>query len=352
MPRLCIASIATAVPMGAQVYQEQIAARAAEALASVDDRSWRVRRLVVRSMRAPLPGNARLPLGRVSGASATMRRGLGAVLHGRDTVAHRMNLELPPAPSGDVVTLHDVVAWKFPDESPPVPAAIEELRRAAAVICVSRFSATEAVELLGISDPHVVHNGVDERFFDPKPADRDLLDALGIDGPFVLTAGGAARRKNLEGLAAAWLIVARNRPDLHLVLAGPEHPRRTELFAGLARVHLVGRLPDAVVPGLYAAADAVVVPSLYEGFGLPALEGMAAGRPVVVAATSSLPEVVGDGGILVEPTGAGLASGILDAVSGDAEVATVAARGRARAGEFTWERSALAHARVWASLAL
>ncbi len=349
MPRLTIATSATAAPMGAQVYQEEVAARASAALDAVAA-GWSVRRLVVRSLRSPLPGNRRLPMGAVTTASPAARRALGRVFYGRADVVHRMNLELPPAPC-DVITLHDVVAWKFDDESDPVPAAAEEARRAAAVICVSQFSADEAVELLGIRDPHVVHNGVNPRFFDAAPLDRATLAALGIDGPYVLTAGGASRRKNLEGLAAAWPKIRSARPDLTLVLSGPEHPRRTALFKDLPGVRMVGRVDGALVPGLVAAASAVVVPSLYEGFGLPALEGMAVGVPVVAANTSSLPEVVGDGGVLVEPTPDDIAAGTLFAVSGDSELATRVARGRERAGEFTWEKSAEGHARVWASLA-
>ena len=349
MPRLTIATSATAVPMGAQVYQEEISSRAASALQE-EGAGWQVTRVVVRSLRSPLPGNRRLPMGWVSGASAGARRQIGRLLYPGGAVVHRMNLELPPASHADVITLHDVVSWKFPDESPPVPAAAEEARRAAAVICVSHFSAAEAVDLLGISDPVVVHNGVDRRFFDAAPADPALLATLGVNGPYVLTAGGASRRKNLEGLAAAWPKVHSSRPDLTLVLSGPEHPRRTELFRGLSGVRLVGRVPGDAVPGLIAAAAAVVVPSLYEGFGLPALEGMAAGVPVVAARTSSLPEVVGDGGILVEPTPDDLAQGILAAVAGGAEVARMVEIGRRRSRDFTWERSAAGHARVWAAL--
>lgn len=348
--RLGIASIATGTPMGAEAYQEQIATRAADALGAVSPDHWRVRRLIVRSLRSPLPGNRRVPLSAVTTAAPSWRRRIGAALYGRDAVTHRMNLELPPSPGGDVATLHDVVAWKFPDESAPVPAAPAELRAADAVICVSEFTAQEASDLLGLRNVHVIPNGVDERFFDAVPLTPAQRAEFGIPSTYVLHAGGAAVRKNLEALAAAWPTVHRARPDLRLVLAGPAHPRRTALFAGLEGAVLTGRLPDAVMPGVVAGAEAVVVPSLYEGFGLPALEAMAANVPLVAAATSSLPEVVEGTGILVQPTAEALADGVLTAASADTAVAQMVSAARRRASAFTWSASAQAHARVWASL--
>ena len=95
----------------------------------------------------------------------------------------------------------------------------------------------------------------------------------------------------------------------------------------------------------------MVVPSLEEGFGLPALEGMAVGTCVVAADTSSLPEVVGDGGFLVPPTPNGLTDGLLHALSDDPEVAEVVRRGGARARQFTWRRCAEGHAEVWKRVA-
>lgn len=260
-----------------------------------------------------------------------------------------MNLELPPGRAGNVVTLHDVVAWRFPDESPPVAAAREELARADAVIAVSEFTAQEAADLLGLHRVHVVPNGVDERFRTAQPVEDRVLADLGIPGPYVLTAGGASARKNLALLAQAWPIVAAARQGVSLVLVGPEHPRRTELFSGMPRVILTGRVPAEHVPGLMARAAAVVVPSSYEGFGLPALEGMAAGSPVVAARTSALPEVVGDGGLLVDARPEALVEGIIDAIDAGPDVRAMVDRGRARAAEFTWARSAEGHARVWAA---
>jgi len=348
-PRLTLATIATASPMGAQAYQAQIMARAAKALSAAPE-EWGVRTLTVRSMRSALPGDRRLPLGRLARAGASTRRLAGRALFAGDAVSHRMALELPPSPHVDVVTLHDVISWRFADESAPVPAAVEELRRAAAVICVSEFTAQEAVDLLGIRDPYVVANGVDPRYFSATPPSAQQRDAWQVDAPYVLHAGGAAERKNLAALAEAWPVVRRRRPELTLVLAGPTHPRRTALFQGLDGVRLLGRLPDAEMPQLVAGAAAVVVPSLYEGFGLPVLEAMAAGVVVVAANTSSLPEVAAGHAMLVEPDARSIAAGVIDATSGDAEVAELIDGARRHAAEYTWERSAAGHAAVWAAV--
>lgn len=348
--RLSIATIATPAPMGAQAYERKIVAHAASALRSASSSSWRVRELVVRSMRSRLPGTRRLPMRFIADATPAVRREIGRALYAGDTVSHRMGLELPPSPHADVVTLHDVVAWRFRDEPRPVAAAVDELRRAAAVICVSEFSAREAVELLGIPAPHVVHNGVDSRYLDAVPLGRQALAALGLDRPYVLHVGGAAERKNLTALADAWSRMHASRPELELVLAGPPHPRRTALFDGMPRVRLLGRVPDETMPGLVAAARAMVVPSLYEGFGLPVLEAMAANVPALVANTSSLPEVAAGNAIIVEPDAASIASGLLEVTSADPAIDAMVRGGRAHAAEFTWERSALAHARIWASV--
>ncbi|WP_246836141.1 glycosyltransferase [Nesterenkonia sp. NBAIMH1] len=347
LPHLVLAATASDTPMGAERYQEEVSLRAPEALPH-----WRVTEIVARSLRSPLPGNRRLPMRWLRGATARQRRVFGRALYGSGRpVTHRMDLLLPPGPGPNLATIHDTVAWRFPDEAPPALAAAEEARRADAVICVSEFSAQEVRDLLGVRSPTVIYNGVDARFFDPTPLTAHQRQALGLEQPYVLHFGGASERKNLGALAEAWPTVRRARPSLQLALSGPPHPRRTELFAGLPGVRLLGSQPSEIMPSLIGSAEAVIVPSTYEGFGLPALEAMAAGTVVAAAATSALPEVVGDAGLLIRPTPDGVASGLLDLTTDSPEISRLRDRGRARAAEFTWERCVRAHADVWQSLA-
>ncbi len=345
MNRLVIATQATSVPMGAQVYQEEISARAHDALAS-DGEQWSVNRLVARSLRSPIPGTVRLPMGHFRRAGRRERRLAGRLIYPKQAVVHRMELDLPPAPD-EVLTMHDTVAWRYPDEGEPVATAAAELRSARAVICVSRFTAEDIAEMFGVERLHVAHLGVDQRFHEAAPLTSAELERLGIRGRFVLHAGGASARKNLEGLAGAWQHLQSSLPDVSLVLSGPPHPRRDSLFGGLPRALRVGRLPDGTLPRLMASAAAVVVPSLHEGFGLPVLEAMAAGTPVVVARTSSLVEVAADAAVLVGTSPEEIAEGLEHVLGSSFPRQRYVDAGRARAREFTWERTVQLHADVW-----
>ncbi len=346
MPRLVISKLGSATVMGQQMYEEQITRRAADALGD----GWTVREEVLRSLRSPLPGTARLPAVVFGDAPAALRRVAGRLVHRRADVTHRMDLRIPPG-RNEVVMIHDVVCWRYTDEGQPPAAAVDEVRRAAAVVTPSRFSAREVAEVFGIEEPIAIHNGVDPAFFDAVPLDDAGLNALGLRAPYVLHAQGCTERKNLAGLAAAWPVVRAAYPDCQLAMAGPSDPRRDRLFAGLDGVHLLGRVPDQTLQSLMAGAAAVVVPSRYEGFGLPVLEAMACGTPVVASNCSSLPEVSGDVGWLVDPDGPALAQGLISVLAGGPEVESRRRAGLSRAREFSWERSARQHAEVWKSLA-
>ena len=217
------------------------------------------------------------------------------------------------------------------------------------MVCPSQFSADEVATQLGVRAPVAIPNGVDRAFFGAPPLSEAELDRMGIRPPFVLHAGGCSRRKNLEGLAGAWPQVRSDRSDATLVLIGPPDRRRDRLFAPLDGTVRTGRVDGPSVPGLMAAAAVVVVPSLYEGFGLPALEAMAAGAPVVAARRAALPEVCGDAALLVEPDAESLAEGIVTVLAGDSGIAARVERGRVRAEGFTWEKSAAADASLWRS---
>ncbi len=343
--RLALAALAAGDPMGQQVYERELLRRAGAELGE----TWSVEDLRIRTLRSPLTGTIRLPSRLLVGDAPALRRAVGRRLYRGYEVVHRLDLRLPPAPPPEVLTVHDVVPWRFPDEGRPPADAAETARRASVVICPSQFSAGEVTAELGVVSPVVIANGVDRAFFSAAPLSGKALAALGIRRPFVLHAGGCTVRKNLDGLADAWRRLQPARDEVQLVLAGPPDDRRDRLFAPLAATVQVGRVDDATLRGLMAAASVVVVPSRYEGFGLPALEGMACGVPVVAAARSSLPEVCGDAAYLVEPDAEGLAGGLAAALDRDAATDAMVARGRLRAASFTWEASAAAHADLWRS---
>jgi glycosyltransferase involved in cell wall biosynthesis len=176
-----------------------------------------------------------------------------------------------------------------------------------------------------------------------------------LDRPFIFYIGGLDRRKNVDTLIKA---VALTPIDWTLAIAGQvrtDNPRifpnlrRVASEAGVAdRVRFLGVVPEEHKPALYSAADLFVFPSLYEGFGLTPLEAMACGTPVLCSNASSLPEVVGDGGLLFDPTdAAGLARLIAETVASPATRAELRRRGMRRAEHFSWQKVATATRRIY-----
>ena len=259
-----------------------------------------------------------------------------------------------------VLTVHDVLPFRYPELFPRVVVAHSRLvwRRAIAraqrVITGSTHTRDELVELLGARPERVAVTpyGVSERFRPGSP-DRDrLAERFGIDGRFVLAVGTLEPRKNLVTALRAFERVAEAVPDCLVVVAGGQGWRNeqfeTELGRGAGRARLTGFVSDEDLVALYQAADCFVYPSLYEGFGLPALEAMACGTPVVTSDTTSLPEVVGDAGICVPPLDVEAVAGAVTRVLTEPELADdLARRGLERARARTWDTCAEATVGVY-----
>jgi glycosyltransferase involved in cell wall biosynthesis len=244
---------------------------------------------------------------------------------------------LAPLAAGrrNVVVIHDAAALRHPEwygrgyvayQRALLPALA---RRSALTITISEWSKRELVDVLG-ADPErvaVVPNGVDERFT------PDATTALELDRPYVLAVGSRIARKNLAALQTAAAQLAAEGIDLVAAGSG-RHYMRAE---GGTPVRALGYVDDADLPGLYAGALALAMPSLYEGFGLPVLEAMAAGTPVVAADRGALPETSGGAALLVDPDDPDALAAELLRVVGDTELATnLRERGLARAASFSW----------------
>ena len=235
-----------------------------------------------------------------------------------------------------VVTIHDLAPIRHPEAFPrwhrwSGRAALRLARRADAVVAVSEFTRDETVRLLGVPADriHVVPNGVEPVFTDVGP---------GAEGDYVLAVGTLEPRKNLERTVAA------------AALAGAElRVAGLPGWGGVAVEGWVGSPSDDELAALYRGARCLVYPSLYEGFGIPILEAMACGTPVVTSRGGATEEVAGGAAVLVDPGDpTSIAAGIDEALRRRNELVAL---GRLRAAAFTWARSAEALAAVWRGLA-
>jgi len=327
--------------MGQQRYEAEIQS-AIGAVAHADE--WRFHPVVLRSLRSDLVGNRRYPAIVVRSAPLWVARCAGEVFYRGSDLVHRFDLRLPPAHCAEVLTVHDLAPLRFSDEGSVPRSAAAGVRRARGVIAPSAFAAQEISDLFGVASTTVIYNGVTPAAFDAAPLEASELERLGLGPAYIVHAGGATARKNLGALAEAWRELAPRFPELTIALCGPADERRTRLFEGLPRVRLLGRLePASLVARLMAGASAVVVPSLYEGFGFPALEGMACGVPVVAARAGALPEVCGDAAELVSPDAEGLAAGLERVLTQPPLSDRLRKEGPLRAASFSWARAAREH---------
>lgn len=256
-------------------------------------------------------------------------------------------------PVRSVVTIHDVGYLWHRSAYAPLAWLLLHLgtrhnaRTARRIIADSQTTARDLIAHFGVAPERVRVAYLGGPPVQDLVVDRAVLERYGLPERYFLFVGTLQPRKNLDRTLRAFAQVARHDPDVTLALAGAAGRAAATLAKrihdlGLGdRVRLLGYVPAADLPTLYAGAVGFVFPSLYEGFGLPALEAMAWGAPVIASTTSSLPEVVGGAGILVDPyDAAGLAAAMARLLDDHRLRAKLVAAGQERARCFTWERCA------------
>lgn len=264
-----------------------------------------------------------------------------------------------------VLTVYDVIPLRHPEHSSTRARLLFRLTTALALRSAAQVIAiSEAARQDFVADFHVPANRIRaiplaaDPAFRPQPPQvvEDVRRRYDLPDRFVLYLGSNKPHKNLVRLVQAWLDVGRRLQvaGCRLVIAGAWNPRYPEarMLAeqannlrpstfNLQTIVWLGRVPEADLPALYAAAAAFVFPSLYEGFGLPVLEAMACGTPVICSAVSSLPETAGDAALLVDPTDVNaLAAALARVLIEPGLAADLRARGFAQAARFNWERTA------------
>jgi alpha-1,3-rhamnosyl/mannosyltransferase len=286
---------------------------------------------------------------RVSLLYASWLAGVDPFLRGVD-VFHATNLvRNRPRRALLTATLHDLTVWRMPELHTPANVAADHrfaeviLRHAVGLIAVSAATKRDAVELLGLAPERitVIHSGVAESYFSAQPMHRAK--------PYVLFVGTVEPRKNLDRLIEAWEALPPDVRDAHeLVLAGPTGWGRLRPGSYTS----LGYVPEPELPALTAGATAFCYPSLYEGFGFPVAQAMAAGVPVITSNVSSLPEVAGEAAVYVDPRSTTELTAALTRVLTSAALRErLGQAGRERASrEFRWDLCARRSAEFFRAL--
>ncbi len=260
-----------------------------------------------------------------------------------------------------IVTIHDVIPYVYPAYRASASMRLylrlisRATRNAAAIITDSECSRRDIERYLGIDRKKitVIPLAADEQFRPSHDveADAELRDRFDLPGPVIFNVGGLDVRKNVEALVRAFAAAVSDiDPATRLVISGSAHSGNTRLYPPLEpliaelglqdRIVLTGRISEADKLRLYNLADLYVFTSLYEGFGLSPLEAMACGTPVICSNRSSLPEVVGEGGILVDPTPQKIAGAISTVMNDGYLRRRLSASGLEQAASFSWEQTA------------
>lgn len=256
----------------------------------------------------------------------------------------------PPRKTRVTATIHDMTCWLMPELHPAANLRAEHnfaelLRRADAAIAVSQSTKEDTIRTLGLPPEKitVIPSGVAPSFFQVTPEEIERVRRqYRLARPFVLFIGTIEPRKNLDTLFDAYDSLSPSvRAEFELVIAGPLGWAQPETKARLAGIRYLGYLPEPDVAPLTAAAAVFAFPSLYEGFGFPVAQALAAGVPVVTSNVSSLPEIAGDAALLVDPRSTAELRDALSRLLLSPDLrAEMARRGRCRAQQFRWEECA------------
>ncbi|MGH9368224.1 MAG: glycosyltransferase family 4 protein, partial [Thermoanaerobaculia bacterium] len=273
---------------------------------------------------------------------------------------HATHYVLPPILRGRaVVTIHDIIHLLYPQFLPNRAAHFyarymirRALRRADRIITVSYNSKRDLVDYFSVAPSRieVIYNGVSPRFHPGVPAEERERVARkhGLPSPYLLFLGGEKPHKNLQGVVRAFAEARREAALPHaLALAGPppRSPARLEALVSALdlREHVFrpGLVVEEDLPGLVAGADVLLYPTLYEGFGLPVVEAMACGTPVLTSSTSALQEIAGGYAYLVDPMDVdAIARGIVALTTDEKKRADFRELGKKRALDFSWDKAA------------
>jgi glycosyltransferase involved in cell wall biosynthesis len=265
------------------------------------------------------------------------------LIRGSD-IFHATNLlRRPPRRAKLTATLHDLTCWLMPEMHTPDNVTADRafgeniLPYADRLIAVSENTRQDAIRLLGIAPDRIqtIYSGIAESYYNAAPTGRARRYALYV--------GTIEPRKNLDTLLDAWALLKPSlRAEFDLLFAGPLGWSSDLTVARMQQeATYLGYVPEGDLPGLIAGATAFVYPSLYEGFGFPVAQAMAAGVPVITSNNSCLPEIVGDAALLIDPKSpAEMASALNRLFESESLRMDLQARGQKRAELFRWEKCA------------
>jgi alpha-1,3-rhamnosyl/mannosyltransferase len=256
----------------------------------------------------------------------------------------------PPKRARLTATVYDLTCVLMPELHPQANLEAERnfgatTRRADGLIAISEATKRDAVRVLGLAPEKidVIHPGIPHAYFSPDASQVDAArKKYGLRQPYVLFVGTIEPRKNVDLLLDAFeSLPATLREHYDLVIAGPSGWASGHTLARLRHVRYLGYVPETLMPGLTAGAAIFAYPSLYEGFGFPVAQAMAAGVPVITSNVSSMPEVAGDAALLVDPKSQSeLHRALSRLMTTDGLREALASAGRKRAENFRWEECA------------